>query len=256
MTHLREAQEMKQGVKIVCSILTVVIIVVVPFIIDWWVGTGYIPNNITSSDWIGFLGSYIGAIIGGVVSLIGLRVTIKFTKQQMELNQDQFSEQNRLNIRPLLDFEITDVSSEADSETIIMSCGYTFDKQVVCQKAVIEFEISNIGLGAAINMKYGIEVGSTFQDGVFWGSKQCSLKSGCTMKQKLMIFFPNNMLDFNIVIFYDDIIGNHYLKHLELLNQQPNEEKRMICIVKQDNGKICNANTDYRYYVFFQTTSK
>ena len=44
----------------------------------------------------------------------------------------------------------------------------------------------------------------------------------------------------NIMIFYDDILENHYVKRVKLLNQQVEQGQQMICILSQEKGAICN----------------
>ena len=100
---------MKRWIIFILIILSILLVFGIPLAVDWLIIANDVPSNISNSDWVGFLGSYIGAIIGGVVSLIGIGVTIRFTKQQIALSQGQFSEQNRLNNQPILDFEISNI---------------------------------------------------------------------------------------------------------------------------------------------------
>ena len=102
-------------------ILSILLIVGIPLAVDLIIVANDIPSNILNADWVGFLGGYIGAIISGIVSLIGIGVTIRFTKQQIALSQGQFTEQNRLNNQPILEFEITSVSDNKDDETITLN---------------------------------------------------------------------------------------------------------------------------------------
>ncbi len=56
-----------------------------------------IPSNLDNGTWASFFGSYLGAIIGGLISLIGIGITILFT-------QNQNKEDRELQIRPYFDF--------------------------------------------------------------------------------------------------------------------------------------------------------
>ena len=241
---------MKRWIIFSLIILSILLVFGIPMIIDWLIIANGVPSNISNSDWVDFLGGYIGAIIGGIVSLIGIGVTIKFTKQQIALSQGQFSEQNRLNNQPILDFEISNILDIEDNETIAMNCEYTLNDNDTFKKAVIEFEVYNIGLGAALDIKYGIELDGELQDGVFWSWKNRSLKSGCSLKQKLQMFCPTQKtFEPSIMVFYDDILGNHYVKRVKLINQQTEQGQQVMCILTQEKGEICNIEIENNYYV-------
>lgn len=69
-------------------LLSLIAIFLLPFIIDRFVIGNNVPSNISNSDWVGFLGSYIGAIIGALVSLIGIAATIKYTNEQNRIDRE------------------------------------------------------------------------------------------------------------------------------------------------------------------------
>lgn len=241
---------MKRWNILILIILSILLVFSIPLAVDWLIIANDVPSNISNSDWVSFLGGYIGAIIGGIVSLIGIGVTIRFTKQQIALSQGQFSEQNRLNNQPILDCEISNVLDVEDDETIVLNCEYTLNSKNTFQKAVVEFELYNIGLGAALDIKYGIELDGVLQDGVFWCWRNRSLKSGCSLEQKLTILFPmQETFSPVIMIFYDDILGNHYVKRVKLLNQQTEQGQQMLCILAQEKGNICDIAIENNYYV-------
>lgn len=75
-------------------------VAVVPLVIDWLIiGNGF-PSNISNTDWVGFFGGYIGALIGSVISLLGILWTISFTREQNRADRE-------LQIRPYLDIRYT-----------------------------------------------------------------------------------------------------------------------------------------------------
>lgn len=64
------------------GIILTVTLIALPLILDWGIfGNGF-PSHISNADWAGFLGGYIGAIITGLVSLLGIKWTIDFTREQ------------------------------------------------------------------------------------------------------------------------------------------------------------------------------
>ncbi len=241
---------MKRCIVFSLIILSILLIFGIPLAVDWLIIGNDLPSNVSNSDWISFLGGYIGAIVSGIVSLIGIGVTIRFTKQQIAISQGQFSEQNRLNNQPILDFEISNIGDVEDDRTIVMNCEYTLNNEDAFRKSVIEFEVYNIGLGAALDVRYGMELDGVLQDGIFWCWKNRSLKSGCSLKQKLTIFFPmQGTFSPDVMIFYDDILGNHYVKRVKLLNQQIEHGEQMMCILAQQKGEICDIEIKNNYYV-------
>lgn len=66
--------------------------VVIPLVIDWLIIGNLFPSNISNTDWVG----YIGALIGSVVSFLGILWTINFTREQNQTDRE-------LQIRPYLD---------------------------------------------------------------------------------------------------------------------------------------------------------
>lgn len=80
--------------KVILGIIVfIVILALIPFVMDWIIIGSNFPSNINNSDWVGFLGSYIGAVLGVLVSLVGIIITIKYTNEQNKLDRE-------LQIRP------------------------------------------------------------------------------------------------------------------------------------------------------------
>ncbi|WP_051560443.1 hypothetical protein [Clostridium beijerinckii] len=83
---------------IIISLLLILgIAIKIPLLIDNYVfGSGHL-SNIENKDWAGFLGSYVGAILGGIITLVGVGITINFTRAQA--NEDR-----RLSIAPYIKY--------------------------------------------------------------------------------------------------------------------------------------------------------
>lgn len=77
-------------------IASVLIIIALPLAIDWLIIGNSFPSHITNSDWVGFLGGYVGAVISGMLSLVGISWTIRYTREQNRKDRE-------LQIRPALD---------------------------------------------------------------------------------------------------------------------------------------------------------
>ena len=77
-------------------IASVLIIIALPLAVDWLIIGNSFPSHITNTDWVGFLGGYIGAVISGLLSLVGISWTIRYTREQNRRDRE-------LQIRPALD---------------------------------------------------------------------------------------------------------------------------------------------------------
>lgn len=75
---------------------SLIAIIVLPLAIDWLIIGNNFPSNISNSDWVGFLGGYVGSILGCAISLVGIIWTINFTREQNRTDRE-------LQIRPYFD---------------------------------------------------------------------------------------------------------------------------------------------------------
>lgn len=135
-------------------VLFIIIIVILPILIDFFIIGNNIPSNISNSDWVTFLGSYTGALIGSVTTLVGLLVTLKFTKAEAD-------EDRRLGLAPYFKYTM----HERETHTIMLSkkqhdlhIDYFMDNDPnTCVNASVT--LKNIGLGPVMdfeifNIKY------------------------------------------------------------------------------------------------------
>ncbi len=233
--------------KIIIACLCIALMVVLfPLVLDWLVFGNTIPSNLTNAEWSGFLGGYVGAIVGAIVSLIGIVASIRFTKQQLALSQSQFAEQNRLNNKPMLDCCISNVCEEDNDDIITMRCEYTQYSKSDLPDVIILLELANIGLGAALNIRYGMMLDDVKQDGVFWMQHKSLLRSNVSMRQGLAFFMPENSV-FNptLLIYYDDVLGNHYVKKVKIVSTIADSKVWMFIILSQDQGTLCDDGEVY-----------
>lgn len=70
---------MKNTMRIVVSVIVIAIgiIIAAPIIIGLGVSADILNNFTNNNDWIGFWGSYVGTIIGGIITLAVLYFTLK-----------------------------------------------------------------------------------------------------------------------------------------------------------------------------------
>lgn len=111
---------------------------VIPFIVDKCIIGNSFPSNIESSDWISFLGGYVG----GGFSLIGIGVTIWYTNKQARIDR-------MLACSPMLVFKSIDESHQDINIRII-----NFENQEKRNKQVnFNMGIRNLGNGTALNLQ-------------------------------------------------------------------------------------------------------
>lgn len=67
---------------VILGISFVILIIALPRIVDLLIFGNTIPSNISNESWAAFLGGYIGAVITGAITLIGIVITIRFTASQ------------------------------------------------------------------------------------------------------------------------------------------------------------------------------
>lgn len=244
---------MLKNIKIFILIcIAMLLIAFIPLFIDWVIIGNSFPSNISNSDWISFLGGYIGVIIGSIVSLVGIMVTIHFTREQIQMTKAQFEEQKRLNNIPVLDCEIIDITNDVDSDAITMDCEYTLKNEEEFCTITAAFNIYNIGLGAAIDLKYGMKVNGKEQDGVFWISENRTLRNQTSIIQKITFFIPKNMnFKPELLVFYEDILENRYCKSINIITNCSDFPNNVVFFIKgQDKGELCkDVKNDKLYYV-------
>ena len=135
--------------KVILGIIVfIVILALIPFVMDWIIIGSNFPSNINNSDWVGFLGSYIGAVLGALVSLAGIIITIKYTNEQNKLDRE-------LQIRPYCSIRYVHDSKLVGTNKILGAL------PIECEpsknngpKHVSILYIKNIGLGPAIEFEF------------------------------------------------------------------------------------------------------
>lgn len=83
------------------AILLLILSITVPILTDYLIIGNRFTSNINNHEWVTFLGSYIGALIGSTATLIGILITLKFTREQA--NEDR-----RLALAPYLKYTMNE----------------------------------------------------------------------------------------------------------------------------------------------------
>lgn len=142
---------MNNGTRVfVYVIISILIIVAVPLIIDWLIIGNSLPSHISNSDWVGFLGGYIGAILGAIVSLVGIIITIRYTSAENRKDR-------QLEIRPYClvnQVKIQDIEARYEKAEFAFQYDPTdnveYDSSQT-KEIVFCIGIENVGVGPALD---------------------------------------------------------------------------------------------------------
>ncbi len=156
-----------------------------------------------------------------------------------------------MNNIPVLDFEICGVSSKHNNDCISMDVDYTSSGSNTIHPLNVSFNIFNIGLGAALDLKYGISIDSQKQDGKFWLNKNRIVKSQSSIFQQITFYIPQK-LEFRptLHVYYQDVLGNKYCKSVELMfRAKSGSQSYYTLIVEQDVGVLLNETENKEVFL-------
>ena len=133
---------------------TVILIVLIPIGIDHLIIGNDIYSNISNSDWVSFLGSYIGSLIGAGVSIVGIFMTIKFSEKQSKNDREFMIEMNReerrLSIAPLI---LCRTGGKDDKNEIDGGFSFDLDGEDSNTPFNVVILITNVGIGDAVDFE-------------------------------------------------------------------------------------------------------
>ena len=133
---------------------TIVLVVLIPIGIDHLIIGNDIYSNISNSDWVSFLGSYIGSIIGAGVSIVGIFMTIKFSEKQSKNDREFMIEMNReerrLSIAPLI---LCRTGGKDDKNEIDGGFSFDLDGEDSNTPFNVVILITNVGIGDAVDFE-------------------------------------------------------------------------------------------------------
>lgn len=143
---------MKNKKVISLIVISLLFVFAIPLIIDWIIIGNDIQSNISNSDWVGFLGDYIGAIIGAVVSLVGIAITIRYTNSQNKKDRE-------LQVRPYCSIKFIQDANLIGTNKVLaelpIGCGSNDDNDEKPTTGIIY--IKNIGLGPAVEFEFDVD---------------------------------------------------------------------------------------------------
>lgn len=139
---------MKKWQIIVIIIISIIVIIGLPIVIDWLIIGNNIDSNIANSEWVDFFGGYIGALIGAAITFIGIIVTIRYTNEQNKQDRE-------LQIRPYCSIRHVNDNIIVGTNKIIGSLPIGCEPQENNGPVYVNIlYIKNIGLGPAIEFEF------------------------------------------------------------------------------------------------------
>lgn len=135
---------------ILALVLFAIITISLPLAMDWLIVGNDIPSNVSNSDWVNFFGGYIGAILGSIVSLIGIIATIRYTNRQNKIDRE-------LQIRPYCVVRYVNKREPLKVSEILAGLHIipdSFESNSIHDAGVIF--IKNIGVGPAIEFEFSV----------------------------------------------------------------------------------------------------
>lgn len=181
-----------------------------------------------TSTWISFYGSYIGSIVGGILTLGGVLITLKFTRNQLK-------EEKRLATLPYLRPTISVLPSnyEVIQEPILFATSLLDN---IYDKIKLHIELENIGLGSAIEVSLEF-VGNIINDIYVMSSikKDEKVKFYCELDEDLI----DNTEDMTMIFSFKDLHDNCYEQHMTILvYKKTNDMNYNVFLQSYDSPKI------------------
>lgn len=135
------------------SLAFLLIIILIPIGIDYLIIGNDFYSNISNSDWVQFLGSYIGSLIGASAGIIGIVMTIMFSRDQAHKEREfllgRDREERRLSIAPLFLVGTDNKNKQMFDSKFI----FNLDGEKSNTPFNVMLEITNVGLGNAVDFE-------------------------------------------------------------------------------------------------------
>lgn len=219
--------------KIVCLtiLVTALVLVTFPILLDVFVFGNNLPSNLSNGEWASFLGSYVGAVIGGIVSLIGIALTIQFTREENESAKREQKEKD-----------------DAEKKLRILKEKRAQEKELHLMVADLEYHIIKCGeailidMNAEKNNKYCNMKFTRFEEENSEMLKQATkLLAYADMRAKAS---NNERLDFNDV--YNDITvySNKLIDICDEFGRGARDEKNIESYMDQIAQKLSEIRMD------------
>lgn len=197
-------------------------------------GAMYLPiptlSTLTSSDWLGFWGGYLGGAIGCIPAIAALLHSQSESKRLHE----ETAEAQRRSVLPIFSIDIQPPSSYSSYSTYItlFTNGTSFVKPILPNTDIYNelapydeetsdhigygCTLQNIGLGPALNL---VLLFKSSQNDRYLPAKFNSY--GKEQQEHLLLFLPKESTS-TIELVFSDILGNEYSQHFKISHIKAN----------------------------------
>ncbi len=193
-----------------------IVIILLPLILDWLIIGNHFPSNLSNNEWVTFLGSYCGGVIGGCITLFVLYKTLEDNKKSLQKTLEDnkknlletFKENERLAVAPYLIVE--HISGMPKPETPRLHLNNSSNNSGSVKRLI---NIVNVGKGPAIQVKIKSEDNNIV--------RQTLIKQNEDMVVEFIYYLQSEEKEeFNkiecVSIELEDAIGNKYIYKLKV----------------------------------------
>lgn len=142
---------MKKWQIFIIVLLSIILVLGLPLVVDWLIIGNSFPSNIENSDWVSFFGGYIGSLIGAAVSLVGIIITIRYTNEQNKRDRE-------LQVRPYCAIRYVHDNKLVGTNKIIAELPIGCEPRENNGPEYLSIlYIKNIGLGPAVEFEFEMD---------------------------------------------------------------------------------------------------
>ena len=158
----------------------------------------------------------LGGLLGGIFTLIGVCWTLiiqsKERKEDLIQAEERQKEQNRLQNLPVFQYKVDNENKSKSGTVYMFNCSK--DDETVC--IPLNICIKNIGLGAAQHIYYQLYIDNKHQ-GAKQGLVNSLIQVNDTIEDTYYIYVRKEEMSLiaKLIVYYDDLIGNHYVQVLD-----------------------------------------
>ena len=138
--------------RIYICLLLIITMILIPIAIDKLIIANNYPSNISNEDWVSFLGSYCGAIISSIATVIGIFITVEYTRKEAQIDRtlalEQENENRRLQIAPYLKYTQCKTLFKEKHDIDILYVPDDNENTFINTTILIK----NVGMGPAVNI--------------------------------------------------------------------------------------------------------
>ena len=183
-------------------------------------------SNIDIVNWPGFMGSYAGGVIGG---LLGSVATILGVYLTMNLQYEQAKDERRLSVRPALFFsKLEDGEKDGQGSCPVYDINVAKTKNIKTDECTLCFKTNNIGPGIIIKIMMNIpEINKDSAVGAEYSLTKCGETRYWKYDFNVTYDIDNKFFSYPLTLnfYYSDVFGNVYIQTAHACVQKSKTEE-------------------------------